>query len=132
VFPLLRYDLYTWASCNLFTPRPISCLIPSFTPRPIPCFFGLTQCVHRKTWTKDGDPSLFWPKEWLPRDHDFRDVRIHTFGYDANWNKESILNIHDFAKDLLSWLKDSPAIPRENSVSANFKFRHAPEHTKSM
>ncbi|KAL2068164.1 hypothetical protein VTL71DRAFT_16262 [Oculimacula yallundae] len=35
-----------------------------------------------------------------------------SFGYDANWDKESILNIHDFAKDLLSWLKDSPSLPR--------------------
>ncbi|KAH7393137.1 hypothetical protein BKA64DRAFT_709491 [Cadophora sp. MPI-SDFR-AT-0126] len=72
--------------------------------------------IHGKTWTKDDDPGLFWPQEWLPRDRDFRDVRIHTFGYDANWDKGSILNIHDFAKDLLSWLKDSPTVPREDGA----------------
>ncbi|RDW56906.1 hypothetical protein BP5796_12973 [Coleophoma crateriformis] len=67
----------------------------------------------KKTWAKDDDPSLFWPQEWLPHDDDFQDVRIHSFGYDANYDKKSILNIHDFAKDLLGWLKDSPNIPRE-------------------
>ncbi|PVH85423.1 hypothetical protein DL98DRAFT_451452 [Cadophora sp. DSE1049] len=70
----------------------------------------------RKTWTKNDDPDLFWPQEWLPRDRGFSDVRIRTFGYDANWGKRSILNIHDFAKDLLSWLKNSPPVPRENSL----------------
>jgi len=85
--------------------------------------------VHRKTWTKDGDPELFWPQQWLSRDHDFRDVRIHTFGYDANWDKESILNIHDFAKDLLGWLKDSPTIPREDDVSDSWNFMHLPKHS---
>jgi hypothetical protein len=82
--------------------------------------------LHRKTWTKDGDPRLFWPQEWLPRDQDFKDVRIHMFGYDANWGKESILNIHDFAKDLLAWLKDSPAIPREDNVSFVYSLDNLP------
>lgn len=48
----------------------------------------------RKTWTKSGDPSLYWPKEWLPTDEALQDVRIHTFGYDSNWGKKSILGIH--------------------------------------
>ena len=39
-------------------------------------------------------------------------MRIRTFGYDANWGKRSILNIHDFAKDLLTWLKNSPTAPQ--------------------
>ena len=71
-----------------------------------------------KTWSKNEDPALFWPQEWLPHDPGFRDVRIHTFGYDANWDKESILNIHDFAKSLLEWMKDCPAIPRDAHVSS--------------
>lgn len=71
----------------------------------------------RKTWSKNEDPALFWPQEWLPRDPQFRDARIHTFGYDSNWDKESILNIHDFAKTLLEWIKDCPAIPRDANVS---------------
>jgi hypothetical protein len=70
----------------------------------------------RKTWSKNEDPALFWPQEWLPRDPGFRDVRIHTFGYDSNWDKESILNVHDFAKSLLEWIKDCPAIPRDANV----------------
>ena len=62
----------------------------------------------RKTWAKNEDPELFWPGEWLPRDDDFQDVRILTFGYNADWGKESILNIQDFGKSLLYALKDAP------------------------
>ena len=71
----------------------------------------------RKTWSRNGDSVLFWPQEWLGQDLGFRDVRIHTFGYDSNWEKESILNIHDFAKSLLEWIKNYPAIPRDHDVS---------------
>lgn len=70
----------------------------------------------RSTWTKSLDSSLFWPQEWLPQDPAFHDVRIHSFGYNSNWNKESTLNIHDFAKSLLGSIQDCPAIPRESSV----------------
>lgn len=58
----------------------------------------------RSTWTKSGDPTLFWPKEWLPKDAGFQDVRIHSFGYDSHWEKESPLSIYDFAKSLLDCL----------------------------
>ena len=90
--------------------------------QPLEKAFGDIVFIHglgggsRKTWTKNEDPNLFWPQEWLPQDHEFQDVRIHTFGYDANWDKESILNIHDFAKSLLYALKDCPVIPREEQV----------------
>ncbi|KAL8908321.1 MAG: hypothetical protein Q9171_005507, partial [Xanthocarpia ochracea] len=66
----------------------------------------------RSTWTKNGEPSLYWPQEWLPNDPGFRDVRIHSFGYNANWDKESSLNIHDFSKSLLESIHDCPTIPR--------------------
>ncbi|KAI4206395.1 MAG: hypothetical protein LQ346_001104 [Caloplaca aetnensis] len=66
----------------------------------------------RSTWTKDGEPSLYWPKEWLPDDPGFQDVRIHSFGYNSNWEKESSLNVHDFSKSLLSAIHDCPTIPR--------------------
>jgi hypothetical protein len=66
------------------------------------------------------DPSSFWPKEWLPRDEDFRDVRIHTFGYDENLTKKTTLSVHDYAKDLLGCLKDSRTIPRNEKVSHHF------------
>jgi hypothetical protein len=72
----------------------------------------------QSTWTKSSDPSLFWPKEWLPQDAAFRDVRIHSFGYNSNWDKESTLNVHDFAKSLLGSIQDCPVIPRDSNVRA--------------
>lgn len=70
----------------------------------------------QKTWTKSNDPSLFWPKEWLPQDHAFYDVRIHSFGYNANWDRGSTLNIYDFAKSLLGSIQDCPSIPRDSTT----------------
>ena len=64
----------------------------------------------RSTWSKSPDQSLFWPQEWLPQDTGFKDVRIHSFGYNSNWDKESTLNIHDFAKSLLGSIQDCPAM----------------------
>ncbi|KAI9719880.1 MAG: hypothetical protein M1828_006010 [Chrysothrix sp. TS-e1954] len=74
----------------------------------------------RSTWTKNGDNSLYWPKEWLPNDPDFQDVRIHSFGYDSNWDKESTLSLYDFAKSLLSSLEDCPTIPRGTEAPLMF------------
>ena len=70
----------------------------------------------RKTWSKSSEPYHFWPKEWLPRDPDFKHVRIHTFGYNANWSerKESCLHIRDFAKSLLGDIHDSPGIGQDD------------------
>jgi hypothetical protein len=70
----------------------------------------------RSTWTKSGDPSLYWPKEWLPKDAGFQDVRIHSFGYESHWGKESTLNIYDFAQSLLGCIHDCPSIPRHSNV----------------
>lgn len=79
----------------------------------------------RSTWTKAGDASLFWPREWLPRDPDFRNVRVHSFGYNSNLDKESTLNLHDFSKSLLVSLHDCPAIRRGPSVRIiPTKFNH--------
>jgi pimeloyl-ACP methyl ester carboxylesterase len=59
----------------------------------------------RQTWCKNHDPSLFWPCEWLPQERGLRDARVTSFGYNAHFaslsSKENILNISDFAKDLL-------------------------------
>lgn len=73
----------------------------------------------RKTWSMSPDSRHYWPKEWLPQDPDFRYVRIHSFGYKADWDdrKESILSIHDFARSLLGEVQYSPDIRRSN-VSA--------------
>lgn len=70
----------------------------------------------RSTWTKDSDPDLFWPQEWLLQDAKFQDVRIHSFGYDSNWREESILDISDFAKSLLASIQHCPAIPKDSKV----------------
>ncbi|KAL8895234.1 MAG: hypothetical protein Q9192_003767 [Flavoplaca navasiana] len=70
----------------------------------------------RSTWTKNGEPSLYWPKEWLPNDPGFRDVRTHSFGYDSNWEKESSLNIHDFSKSLLASIHDCPSMSQTSDT----------------
>ena len=66
-----------------------------------------------KTWSKDEDPDHFWPGQWLPQSDDFRDVRIHTFGYESGYGKKSVLNIHDFAKSLIESVLNSPSIPQD-------------------
>lgn len=73
----------------------------------------------RSTWTKSDDPSLFWPQRWLPQDPSFQDVRIHSFGYDSNWDKESILNLHDFAKSLLGSIHDCPTMSSDSNVRSS-------------
>ena len=73
----------------------------------------------RKTWSKGPNITLFWPKHWLPRDPEFNNARIHSFGYDADWTekKPSILNIHDFGSRLLTalhlseWIRRSASLP---------------------
>lgn len=70
----------------------------------------------RSTWTKSANPELYWPQTWLPEDESFRGARIHSFGYDSNWDKESALNIHDFAKALLGSIQDCPSIPVDSTV----------------
>jgi len=61
--------------------------------------------TSRQTWCKDRDPSLFWPCEWLPQERGLRNARVTSFGYNAHFasfsSKGNILNISDFAKDLL-------------------------------
>ncbi|KAF3028781.1 hypothetical protein E8E15_004221 [Penicillium rubens] len=70
----------------------------------------------QSTWTKNGDPSLFWPQEWLPKDQAFQDVRIHTFGYASAISQASVLNIPDFARSLVYSIHDSPVIPRDSKA----------------
>ncbi|KAK7956103.1 uncharacterized protein PG986_005325 [Apiospora aurea] len=68
----------------------------------------------QSTWTK-GEDSNFWPKFWLPSDDGFADVRIHSFGYHSGVSKQSILQIQDFARNLLSAIHDAPRIiPKQN------------------
>jgi hypothetical protein len=70
----------------------------------------------QSTWCKSGNPSNFWPREWLRFDDAFRDVRVHTFGYPSAVTRESILNVHDFARSLLAAVKDCPAMSGQDKV----------------
>ncbi|KAH6621487.1 hypothetical protein B0J18DRAFT_227999 [Chaetomium sp. MPI-SDFR-AT-0129] len=71
----------------------------------------------RKSWSYSADPRHFWPRSWLPADDDFRDVRVHTFGYKADWGerRHSVLDIHGFAQSLLGALRNHPGIRRTNT-----------------
>ncbi|OCK74785.1 hypothetical protein K432DRAFT_429827 [Lepidopterella palustris CBS 459.81] len=71
----------------------------------------------RRTWSFSPDRCHYWPKEWLSRDPDFRCARIHSFGYKADWGerRESVLNIHDFARSLLSEIHCNPDIRRSKT-----------------
>jgi pimeloyl-ACP methyl ester carboxylesterase len=71
----------------------------------------------RKTWSYSNTDWHFWPQSWLSTDPDFAEVRIHTFGYKANWveRQQSVLNIDDFAQSLVGALKNSPSIRREST-----------------
>lgn len=67
----------------------------------------------RKTWSLNpGDNSTYWPKEWLPREAGFENVRVHTFGYDSDWSKasRSSLRIRDFSQALLASIYNSPSM----------------------
>lgn len=62
----------------------------------------------RMSWSKNRDPSLFWPLQFLPYEPDINEARILTFGYNANFKPGSgkaKVSILDFAKDLLYDLK---------------------------
>ena len=60
----------------------------------------------KETWTH-ANSNGFWPS-WLHEDNRFDNVRISTFGYDANFKNvlapQNALGIADFAKQLLDSL----------------------------
>ncbi|KAJ2994689.1 hypothetical protein NUW58_g1486 [Xylaria curta] len=66
----------------------------------------------RKTWSKTESLNQYWPKEWLPKDAAFENVRIQSFGYNSDWakSKDNCLNLHHFGKALLGHLATSPSI----------------------
>ena len=64
--------------------------------------------TSRKSWSRDRDTKLFWPREWLPHEPGLMTARILSFGYNAHFaapGRENMLNIGDFAKDLLFGMK---------------------------
>ncbi|KAF9251715.1 hypothetical protein DTO013E5_3858 [Penicillium roqueforti] len=66
----------------------------------------------RKTWTKSSLRYNFWPREWLSKDPAFKNVRIHSYGYDSYYlkGKEDCLNIHHISKSFLGAISTSPCI----------------------
>lgn len=64
----------------------------------------------RKTWSKTSSVTHYWPQEWLPKDPAFKNVRVHSFGYNSDWikGKDNCLNIHHFSKSLLGEMSTSP------------------------
>lgn len=64
--------------------------------------------TSQKTWSRNRDPQFFWPREWLPLEPGFEQARILSFGYNAHFassGRENVLDIADFAKDLLFGMK---------------------------
>lgn len=66
----------------------------------------------RKTWSKSENKAHFWPKEWLPVEPRFKNVRIHSFGYDSDWGdrKASQVTVHDLGQALLGDVANNPAL----------------------
>lgn len=71
----------------------------------------------RKTWSKTRSPAHYWPKAWLPSEPQFKNVRIHAFGYNATWKERhaSNLTIHDFGQALLTDIRNSPILGRTDT-----------------
>lgn len=71
----------------------------------------------RKTWSKSSSVAHYWPQEWLPTDPAFKNVRVHSFGYNADWIKgrDNCLNIHHFGKSLLGEMSTSPNFSDANT-----------------
>ncbi|KAH0538685.1 hypothetical protein FGG08_004760 [Glutinoglossum americanum] len=64
--------------------------------------------TSQQTWSKNRDPELFWPKNWLPLEPDICTARVLSFGYNAHYfssGPNNILSISDFAKSLLFDMK---------------------------
>ncbi len=76
-----------------------------------------------KTWCFSEDPTKFWPKAWLPRETGFANIRIHSYGYDADWqstNAASTINVYDFAVQLLNGLRNSPCLANQKTTPIVF------------
>ena len=84
----------------------------------------------RKTWSKSDRDEHYWPKEWLPHDPCFQDVRIHSFGYNSDWMsmKQDVANISDFALSLLNEIKFSKSIRSPNNVTFHYSQTARREH----
>jgi pimeloyl-ACP methyl ester carboxylesterase len=75
----------------------------------------------RRTWSKSSNLEHFWPR-WLPQAPDFKDVRIHSFGYNSDWAsmRQDMSNISDFALLLLNTLQYTDTIWHPSGVPIVF------------
>lgn len=71
----------------------------------------------RKTWSKTESIAHYWPQEWLPSEPEFKNTRIHSFGYNSDWGerKGSALTIHDFGQALIGDIYTSPHLNRQQT-----------------
>lgn len=76
----------------------------------------------RKTWSRSESVDSYWPQMWLPEEPGFENVRIHSFGYNADWSstKDTISNITDFANMLVAAVCFSPKFHEGPPVSISF------------
>ena len=74
----------------------------------------------RKTWSKTEDINHYWPQRWLPLEPTFKNVRIHSFGYNSDWGerKSSTLTVHDFGQALLGEILNSPDLSGHDQNTA--------------
>ena len=86
---------------------------------------GLGGASH-KTWSKNRDPDLFWPQQWLPLEPDICSARILTFGYNAMFRSggPQNMNIADFAKDLLFGMKFGSTVDTEDVGIGRVRRQH--------
>jgi hypothetical protein len=67
-------------------------------------------------------PEYFWPQAWLPFDPDFRNVRIHSYGYNSDWadRREDSMSINDFGVALIEDVHNCPTIRRDQDTRIVF------------
>ncbi|MCJ1394922.1 hypothetical protein MMC18_007802 [Xylographa bjoerkii] len=83
----------------------------------------------RSTWTCNNDMSTFWPL-WLADERDFDHVRIHTFGYDADFMDRRVSggNINDFGILLMEALVNGNPFKRDVNVRGLVLFNLAKQN----
>ncbi|KAF8475001.1 hypothetical protein BDZ91DRAFT_712117 [Kalaharituber pfeilii] len=59
------------------------------------------------SWTRNEDPRLYWPREWLPKELELSRARIHTYGYNLA-PKRDYSSECEFASQFLTELICSP------------------------
>jgi hypothetical protein len=73
---------------------------------------------RKKTWTKD---NVCWPGDLLSKEISFSQIRILTFGYDANViNTNGSVSLNSLFDHSLDLLQDLSRVRKHNAVSTIF------------